>query len=68
MSISATDGSSQTCTGVVDCMSHVEGNMWQYNLNTLSAQVWDLDELRNCGGTLQIADSCPDDNEVSTTN
>ena len=60
MSISAEDGTSQTCTIQVKCESHIEpaisggGGYMIYELNELSAPVWDFDNLANCSGTLQV--------------
>ena len=60
MSISAEDGTSQTCTIEVKCESHIEpaisggGGYMIYELNELSAPVWDFDNLANCSGTLQV--------------
>ena len=68
MTISATDGSSQTCNITVDCMTggvaddgvHAE---WADGL-TWSASVGNFDDLRNCEGTLEDG-SCANDNEVT---
>ena len=68
MTISATDGSSQTCNMTVDCMTggvrddgvHAE---WADGL-TWSASPWNIDDLRNCEGTLEDG-SCANDNEVT---
>ncbi len=68
MTISATDGSSQTCNMTVQCMTggvrddgvHAE---WSDGL-TWSASVENFDDLRNCEGTLEDG-SCANDNEVT---
>ena len=60
MSIDANDGTSQKCTISVSCNTkRVErGRGYVWKDNTLTAQVWDIVKLRNCGGTLTMG-SCP---------
>ena len=57
MSISAIDGSSQTCTLTVACQSHRDdGDRWVYETTTVSDEVWLFDDLNNCSGALQVGE------------
>lgn len=56
MSISAEDGTSQRCSLTVLCApaaADASGTM-TYKANEFRSQVWNLDDLHNCNGTLQI--------------
>ena len=55
MSIDAADGTSQRCTVEVQCETgEVVDNQAVHEDNSFTAQVWDFDDLHNCGGTLQV--------------
>ncbi len=64
MTISASDGSSQTCTLATSCKSVLEDDEWQYIENGLSAEVSDMEDLNNCAGTLQT-EECDSDSDNS---
>ena len=64
MTISATDGSSQTCTLRTHCLSgneeYMGGSRHTYADAEISTDVWNMDDLINCSGTLQVGGSCDD--------
>ncbi len=59
MSISAIDGSSQTCTLSTICKTGAtdDDDNAVYKETTVSAEVWNMDDLNNCNGELQL-DEC----------